>query len=122
MSKYDEADKKKEEKKELYSDSDYRKFCEAMKNFTDNKRINDTLYSPFERYLYSLGVIRFDKISHFTVLDAAGFTRLNAMNARYGLREYHKEVDFLNQNPEARTAFQERIAKLRAKLADKIRV
>ncbi len=116
MSKYKEAESKKDEKKPLYTEDDDRRFCEAMKGFTGNKRINDTLYSPFERYLAQLGVISFKEIGRFTVHDALGFTKLNAMNSRYELREYHKEVEFLQQNPEAKTAFQQRIAKMREQL------
>lgn len=120
MSEYEKADKKKEEKKELYTDEDYKRFCDAMKDFKGNLKVNDTLYSPFERYLHSLGVIRFNEISRFTVKDATGYTKLSAMNARYDLREYYKDEEFMRQNPEARTAFQERIAKLREKLNFKV--
>jgi len=122
MSKYKEVEVKKEEKKELYSESDYRRFCEAMKDFVGNKRINDTLYSPFERYLASLRVISFSEVGRLNVHDALGFTKLNAMNNRYELREYHKEVDFMNQNPEAREAKLRHLEGLKKNLFKKMTV
>lgn len=118
MKKFQE---KSDEKKELYTEEDYKRFCVAMKDFTGNKKINDTLYSPFERYLASLKVISYREVGRFCVHDAVGFTKLSAMNARYELREYHKEEEFMRQNPEARTAFQERIAKMRENLAGKLK-
>lgn len=115
MKKFQE--KTTSEKQPLYTDDDYRRFLDAMRQYTGNREVNGVLASPFEQYLSDLGVIRLGKDQNRCVVrDPAGYNRLNAMNSRRELREYHRDQDFMNQNPEARTAFQERIAKLRAKM------
>lgn len=120
MSKYKEKSEK-DEKKELYTEEDYKRFCEVMNDFIGNKRIYDTLYSPFERYLHSLKVISFSEVGRYRVHDPMGHTKLSAMNARFELREYHRQEEFMQQNPEARTAFQERIAAMRKNLTEKLK-
>lgn len=120
MSEFENADSKGKNPKEakpLYTNEDYSWFIEARKKFKGNKEINGVLASPFEQYVHALRTITLGKEhNRFVVHDPEGYTKLNAMNTRYEAHEYHKDQDFMNQNPEVRTDLQKRIAEMRKKL------
>jgi hypothetical protein len=110
-----------EEKKELYSEEDYRKFVEMRKPYKANRRINGVLSSAFEHMLHDLHTITVnEKHNRFVVHDPEGFTKLNVMNSRYEMREYHEQEQRFKQFPAEKEAQTERIKNLRQNLAAKL--
>lgn len=117
MTKYQE---KEENKRPDVTSADIEKLRRDLKPFTQ-KKINGKLVSSFDQYLCSLGVMKYGN-EGVVVYDAVGYTRMNQINSRLELREYHEDQEFFNQNPVARDAHVEKIAAMRANLADKFKV
>lgn len=109
---------KKEEVEEVkqpeITSRDIEKLRTDLKPFKQ-QMINGQLIPAFEQYLCSLGVMKYTN-EGVVVNDAVGYTRMSKINSKLELRQYYEDVDFHEQNPEAKTAFQERIGKIRAKI------
>lgn len=109
------------EEKELYSEEDYRKFVDMRKPYKANRRINGVLASAFEHMLHDLHTIAIhEKHNRFAVHDPEGFTKLNAMNSRYEMREYHEQEKRFAQFPHEKQEQAARLQSQRLNLSAKL--
>lgn len=86
----------------------------ALKVYPQNE-INGKLVSPFDQYLKSLGVIRFDENMNIVCRDVEGHNRLSKINGRLEYRQAMQDEALFQEFPEERKLFVEGLDKMRSK-------
>lgn len=128
MSEYEKADKEKKIKsygngpKVEIPREEIEKVHKGISAFKGNLKKYGHLYSPFEQYLESIRVISFREYEGIVVHDPGGYHRVSEIANKVEYREYHKDQDFFNQNPEAKEDHLRKIADLKKGLSDKFKV